>query len=82
MDEFTKLSEKLQNGPLADSLRRLASSPEGEQLARGLDSSAVEDAARRGDMEALKKILSAVLSTGEGQSLARAVKKAMHENNT
>lgn len=82
MDEFTKLSEKLQNGPLADRLRRLASSPEGERLARGLDPSAVEDAARRGDMEAMKKILSAVLSTGEGQSLAMAVKKAMRENNT
>lgn len=82
MDELVKLSKKLQSGPLADSLRRLASSPEGERLARGLDPSAVEDAARRGDMDALKNILSGVLASGEGQSLVNAVKKAMRENKT
>lgn len=77
MDELEKLRRQLQNGAMGDKMRKAASSPEGQRLLRSVDTSAVESAAKRGDVDALKKIVAGVLSTSEGQALAKMIKQSM-----
>ena len=52
-------------------------SPEGQRLASQLDGTALSDAVKRGDAEALKNMLGQVLSTPEGRALAEKVQKAI-----
>ncbi len=77
MDELSKLSRQLQSGPMADKMKQAASSPEGQRLLRSLDTAAVEKAAKAGDVDALKAIVKGVLSTGEGQALAKMIKQSL-----
>lgn len=58
-------------------LQAAAESPEGRRLAETLDEKALRDAVRRGDSAALKKLLTAALSTPDGRALAAQVKKAV-----
>lgn len=60
-----------------DKLKNLAQSADGLAVTKMLDPSAVEKAAKSGDTQALKGIISQVLSTEEGKRLAEKLKKAM-----
>lgn len=77
MEDLSALGRKLESGPMADKLRQAASSPEGQRIMQNLDAEAVEKAAKQGDMQALKNILSSVLATSEGQALAKKIKQSM-----
>ena len=50
-----------------------------QRLSKMVDSAAVEKAAKAGDGDALKAILSQVLSTAEGQRLAQSVQQMMQD---
>lgn len=80
MKSFAEYERELQNSPKGESLRALAESEEGRRLSSMLDAQAVESAAKSGDTQALKSILSQVLSTKEGQSLAKKLAQAMKKD--
>lgn len=77
MDELSKLGRELQSGPMGEKMRRAAATPEGQRLLRSIDGEAVEKAAKRGDVDALKAIVKGVLATGEGQALAKMIKQSL-----
>lgn len=72
--DFEKLEREMR---ATKDLGAVADSPEGRRLAEKLDGAALSDAAKRGDTDALKAILSQVLSTPEGKALAERVQKAV-----
>lgn len=77
MADLESLEREIKSSPAAEKLRQAASSPEGQKVLKSLDTSAVEKAAKSGDMQALKDILSGVLSTPEGQALAKKIRQSM-----
>ena len=75
--DFAQLKRELEQ---KKGLKAAAQSAAGQKLMQRVDSAAVERAAKSGDTEALKNILSQVLSSPEGRALAEQVQKAMeHE---
>lgn len=60
-------------------LQEIADSTDGQKLADALDAQKIEQAARAGDTETLRQILTQVLSTDTGQRLAGKVKDAMQD---
>ena len=77
MDGLENFEREINSSPAAEKLREAAASREGQKVLQGLDTAAVEKAARSGDMQALKNILSDVLSTPEGKALAEKVRRSM-----
>ncbi|MBQ3216734.1 MAG: hypothetical protein IJB35_02840 [Oscillospiraceae bacterium] len=77
MQNFEQLGKELERRGKADDIKRLAESEDGLKLAGMINSQQVETAARNGDTEALKAILSSVLQTQEGKRLAENVRKMM-----
>lgn len=75
MAEFEALEREIRSSPAAETLKKAADSPEGKKILAGLDAEKVSRAAREGDMQTLKDIVSGVLSTPEGQELARKIRK-------
>ena len=60
-------------------LQRLQAIADGQRFADALDAQKIEQAARTGDTELLRQILTQVLSTDAGQRLAGRVKDAMQD---
>ena len=79
MQNFEQLGKELERRGKTDEMKRLAESEEGKRLAGMIDSTQLQQAARSGDTEALRQMLSTVLSTREGQRLAENVRKMMEE---
>ncbi|MDD6090313.1 MAG: hypothetical protein SO014_05865 [Candidatus Limivicinus sp.] len=79
MQNFEQIGRELQRRGKTEQIRQLAESEDGAKLARLVDANAVEQAARSGDGEALKAILSSVLNTREGRRLAEDVRKMMED---
>lgn len=79
MLNFENVGRELQNRGKTDGIKALAESEDGMKIGRMVDVSAVEAAARSGDSEALRNMLSRVLSTDEGKRLAESVKKMMQD---
>lgn len=77
MADLESLEREINSSPAAEKLREAAASPEGQRVLRSLDASAVEKAAKNGDIQALKDILSGVLATPEGQALAKKIRRNM-----
>ncbi len=77
MADLESLEREIKSSPAAEKLREAAASAEGQKILQSLDASAVEKAAKTGDMQALKNILSGVLSTPEGQALAKKIRQSM-----
>jgi len=71
------LEREIKSSPAAEKLREAAASEEGQKVLRSLDQAKIERAAKSGDMETLKDILSGVLSTPEGKALAQKIRKSM-----
>lgn len=78
-NQFEHWEQQMKNSPHAEQLKAAAESPEGQRLAKQLDSKAVEQAARSGDAGALKNILAQVLSTPDGKALAQRLQEAMKQ---
>lgn len=77
MADLESLEREIKSSPAAETLKAAAASPEGQRVLKNLDTAAVEKAAKTGDMQALKDILSGVLSTPEGQALAGKIRKSL-----
>ena len=79
MQNFEDLGKELSRRGKTEQLQALAETDDVQRLSRMLDSAAVEKAAKSGDGQALKDILSQVLSTAEGQRLAQSVQQMMQD---
>lgn len=79
MQNFEHLGKELERRGKTEEVKRLAESPEGQKLAGMIDPAQIEQAARSGDSEALRQMLSSVLSTQEGRRLAESVRKMMEK---
>lgn len=77
MADLESLQREIKSSAAAEKLREAAASEEGQRVLRHLDAAKVEQAAKAGDMQALKDILSGVLSTPEGQALAKKIRQSM-----
>ena len=62
---------------LGRELERRGKTEQIKQLAELIDANAVEQAAKSGDGEALRSLLSSMLSTQEGKRLAESVRRMM-----
>ena len=80
MNELTEFAKKLEKSPQAGGIKAAANSAEAKRVASSLDAAAVERAAKNGDAAALKGILSQVLSTPDGQALAKKIQDAMKQH--
>lgn len=79
MRDLEELERRLRRGDRDGGLRALAESEDGKKLGAMLDGRAVEQAARSGDGEALRRMLSSVLATQEGRRLAKQVQELMEK---
>ena len=79
MKDLDALKKQLARDGRLQRLQEIADSPDGQQLAGALDAQKIEQAARAGDTETLRQILTQVLSTDTGQRLAGKVKDAMQD---
>lgn len=77
MQNFEQLGKELERRGKAEDIKRLAESEDGLKLAGMINPQQIEQAARSGDSEALKALLSSVLQTQEGKRLAENVRKMM-----
>ena len=79
MKDLDALKNQLARDGRLQRLQEIADSPDGQKLAGELDAQKLEQAARAGDTETLRQILTQVLSTDTGQRLAGKVKDAMQD---
>ena len=77
--DLIEFEKKLRESGNTGKLMEAAQSPEGQRLQQMLDVDRIQSAARSGDTQAIKNILSQVLSTPEGKRLAEKVQKAMEQ---
>ena len=79
MQSFQELGRELERQGMTERIKALAESDDGQRLGRMVDTHAVEEAARTGDADALRRMLTQVLSTDEGKRLAENVRRMMQE---
>ena len=79
MKDLDALKKQLARDGRLQRLQEIADSTDGQKLAGALDAQKIERAARAGDTETLRQILTQVLSTDTGQRLAGKVKDAMQD---
>ena len=77
MQNFEQLGRELERRGKTEQIKQLAESEDGVKLAKLIDANAVEQAAKSGDDEALRSLLSSMLSTQEGTRLAESVRRMM-----
>ncbi len=79
MQNFESIGRELERRGKTEDIRKLAESADGQRLGQMIDAQAVENAARSGDGEAMRKILSGILTTAEGKRLAESVRQLMQD---
>ena len=79
MKDLDALKQELARDGRLKRLQAIADSTDGQRFAGALDAQKIEQAARTGDTELLRQILTQVLSTDAGQRLAGKVKDAMQD---
>ena len=79
MKDLDALKNQLARDGRLQRLQEIADSTDGQKLAGALVAQKIEQAARAGDTETLRQILTQVLSTDTGQRLAGKVKDAMQD---
>lgn len=79
MKDLDALKQELARDGRLQQLQAIADSTDGQRFADALDAQKIEQAARTGDTELLRQILTQVLSTDAGQRLAGKVKDAMQD---
>ena len=79
MKDLDALKRELARDGRLKRLQAIADSTDGQRFADALDAQKIEQAARTGDTELLRQILTQVLSTDAGQRLAGKVKDAMQD---
>ena len=79
MKDLDALKQELARDGRLKRRQAIADSTDGQRFADALDAQKIEQAARTGDTELLRQILTQVLSTDAGQRLAGKVKDAMQD---
>ena len=79
MKDLDALKQELARDGRLKRPQAIADSTDGQRFADALDAQKIEQAARTGDTELLRQILTQVLSTDTGQRLAGKVKDAMQD---
>ncbi len=79
MKDLDALKQELARDGRLQRLQAIVDSTDGQRFADALDAQKIEQAARTGDTELLRQILTQVLSTDAGQRLAGKVKDAMQD---
>lgn len=79
VQNLEKLGEELRRSGQAERLKALSSTADGQRLGQMVDRSALSEALKKGDAEALRGIMSRVLATAEGQRLSAEVQKLLRE---
>ena len=79
MKDLDALKNQLARDGRLQRLQEIADSTDGQKLAGAPAAQKIEQAARAGDTETLRQILTQVLSTDTGQRLAGKVKDAMQD---
>ena len=79
MQNFENIGRELERRGKTEGIRKIAESADGQSLSRMIDATAVEQAAKSGDTEALKNMVSKVLSTDEGKRLAQSLRRLMQD---
>lgn len=79
MKDLDALKQELARDGRLKRLQAIADSTDGQRFVDALDAQKIEQAARTGDTELLRQILTQVLSTDAGQRLAGKVKDAMQD---
>ena len=79
MKDLDALKQELARDGRLKRLQAIADSTDGQRFADALDAQKIEQAARTGDTELLRQILTQVLSTDAGQRLTGKVKDAMQD---
>jgi len=79
MQNFEQLGKELERRGKAEDIKRLAQSEDSGEPAGMIDAGRIEQAAKSGDTEALRALLSSVLQTQEGRRLAENVRKMMEK---
>ena len=79
MKDLDALKQELARDGRLQRLQAISDSTDGQRFADALDAQKIEQAARTGDTETLRQILTQVLSTDAGQRLAGKVKDAMQD---
>lgn len=79
MKDLDALKQELARDGRLKRLQAIADSTDGQRFADALDAQKIEQAARTGDTELLRQVLTQVLSTDAGQRLAGKVKDAMQD---
>ena len=77
MPNYEQLGRELERRGKTEDIKRIAESPDGQKLSQMINPAEIEQAAKSGDSDALRNMLSQVLSTDEGKRLAESVKKIM-----
>ena len=77
MRNYEEIGRELQRRGKTDALKQLAQSDDGLRLGKMVDANAIEQAAKSGDGDAIRSMLTQVLSTEEGRRLAENVRKMM-----
>lgn len=77
MQNFEEFGKELERRGKTRELQALAESEDGARLAAMLDTEKLEQAAKAGDGEALRKMLGTVLKTEEGRRLAEGIRNLM-----
>jgi len=73
MKNIEEMKRELMSSGKASELKKFAGSPEAARLSQSVDKEALKKAAASGDSEALGKMLTQILSTPDGQALAKRV---------
>lgn len=81
MQNLEKLGEELRRSGQAEKLKVLAESADGRKLGSLVDRQALAEAAKNGDAEKLRAMMSRVLQTAEGRRLSEQVQKLLQEKN-
>ena len=77
MASLDALEREIKSSAAVEHLKAAAVTPEGQKVLQNLDAAEIEKAAKAGDMQMLREILSGVLSTPEGRSLAEKIRKSL-----
>lgn len=77
LKDIEALGKRLMQSGRGEDIKRLADTEDGMAISRMVDAEALGRAASRGDLEALKGIVSQVLSSSEGKRLAESIEEMM-----
>lgn len=73
MNDIEGVKKELMNSGRASELKQFVDSPEARNISRGIDGNALKKAVASGDKQAMSNILKQVLSTPDGQLLAKKI---------